>query len=236
MTNEDLLDEISKINNELINSKRELYRLNGSLEQALCDNKNLLKELQHRAKNSFAIISGMVHLAKQKINSKEVETVLDDLDARILSVSDLYNLLYSSGSFEKVNLASYCAKIATSMISLTENLSIETNLEDAEVPIDTAASIGLILTELITNSIKYAFPKGQKGKVSIVLKNIDYVIYLEVSDTGIGFPLKVVNGESSGMGHKLIRSLCDQIDASFCKLETTQGTSFRLTLGSAKDK
>jgi len=235
MTNEALLDEMTKINNELINSKRELHRLNDTLEQALCDNKNLLNELQHRAKNSFAMISGMVHITMTKTKSVEAETVLNDLDARIRSVSDLYNLLYSSGSFKSVNLASYCDTIARSMVSLGDNIQLETKLEEAVIPIDIAAPIGLILTELLTNSIKYAFPMGEKGSISIVLKNVDSVITLDVSDTGIGYPLAVVEGKTSGMGHKLIKGLCDQIDASFSKLETQKGSAFRLLLEQNKE-
>ncbi len=196
-----------------------------ALLKAFEENRNLLGELQHRVKNSFTMISSMIGLAAGAASSPDTEAALSELDARVLSVSELYSLLYASGSFTEVNLEDYCARVASTMAGLSENVSIETDMESMVVSVKRAAPIGLIVTELVTNAMKYAFPGGRPGTISVSLKKKSGGAILVVRDDGVGLPSGFDLAASRGMGLNLVRSLLSQIDGSF-RLETqAQGTS-----------
>ena len=186
------------------------------LKQALLEKQNLLRELQHRAKNSFNMISSLTHLASTDSSSPETLRALEELNAKIMAVSELYSLLYEAGSFDEVRLDSYCERVSTAMDGLmTQGVSFEKELENVTVPAKWAAPIGLIVTELVTNSLKYAFPEGRGGTISLSLKNTGGGVLLEVRDNGRGLPAGFDPAASSGMGLKLVQGLADQIAARF---------------------
>jgi len=186
-----------------------------ALQTAFKENRNLLGELQHRAKNSFAMILGMISLALNAGVSPETKAAIEDLGSRIRSISELYSLLYSAGSFNLVRLDEYCALIAAPLIGLSGNITLKTEMESITVPVKEAAPLGLILTELMTNAGKYAFPGGRRGTITIALKKTAAGALLEVRDDGIGLPALFDFSGSAGMGLNLVRTLSGQINGSF---------------------
>jgi len=200
-------------------------------------NRDLLAELQHRAKNSFTMISSMIHLTSGSRDSPELKNALHELDVRVRSVSELYSLLYSTGSFGQVNLGEYLERLAAPLVGLSENISLETDLEDMTVTAKTAAPIGLIITELITNAIKYAFPGGRHGTISIGLHSTPGGAVFDVTDDGIGLPEGFDISVGSGMGYALVRGLTDQIAGSFSVGGDAGGTRCRVafSIGSEKE-
>ena len=186
------------------------------LRKALLEKQNLLNELQHRAKNSFNMIASLTHLASTDSSTPETLHTLEELNVRVMAVSELYSLLYEAGSFDEIRLDSYCDRVSAAMIGLAaQDVSLEKKLENVTVPARSAAPIGLIVTELITNSLKYAFPEGRDGKISISLKRTEAGALLEVRDNGCGLPPGFDPEGSSGMGLKLVKGLADQIAARF---------------------
>jgi len=205
------------------------------LMQALLEKQNLLRELQHRAKNSFNMISSLTHLASKDSSSPETLRALEELNARIMAVSELYSLLYEAGSFDEVRLDSYCERVSTAMDGLmTQGVSFEKELENVTLPAKSAAPIGLIVTELVTNSLKYAFPAGMGGKISLSLKKTGAGALLEVRDNGRGLPAGFDRAASSGMGLKLVQGLADQIAARFTMEGGPGGTRCVLELDLGK--
>jgi PAS domain S-box-containing protein len=186
-----------------------------ALRRALIENQNLLGELQHRAKNSFNMILAMIGLASGEGCPPEVKTALEELSSRVSSVSELYGLLYATGNFSEVPLADYCARVAAPLVSLSEHISFDAKAESISVPPKKAAPIGLILTELITNAIKYAFPDGRAGRIAITLRRTDSGALLEVEDDGVGLPEGFEPSAGGGMGLKLILGLAAQVHGSF---------------------
>ncbi len=198
---------------------------NEALQEAVKENRSLLSELQHRVKNSFAMICSMISLASRANCSPETLSALGELDARVRSVSELYTLLYSSGSFTEVRLDEYCGRVADAIAVLSTNISLVTELEDMTVPVEKAASIGLILTELITNAFKYAFPDGRNGNITISLKKTVEGGTLEVRDDGIGLPAGFDHVENAGMGLRLVKAISGRIGGNFRMESDGSGTS-----------
>lgn len=199
-------------------------RAEEALEGALDENRGLLHELQHRVKNSFAMILGMVNLAAGPGTPPETSIALHDLAARIGSVSELYAQLYASGSFSEVHLDEYSGSIAASMIGLSDRIVLDTALEDIVVPANRAAPIGLILTELLTNVIKHAFTGGRKGRVRVSLRRSTAGAVLEVADDGIGLPRGPYRAAGGGMGLSLVEALAEQAGGRFTMEGGVAGT------------
>ena len=134
----------------------------------------LIKEMQHRTKNSFSMIISLIHIRTSVTHSEETKRTLEDLILRIKAISDLYSLLFETESFYEVQLNTYCNKVIDSMLNLSKYIEINKDLEEISVPAAKAATIGMILVELLSNIIKYAFPDSFNGIINIELKLINF--------------------------------------------------------------
>jgi hypothetical protein len=195
-----------------------------ALKSALDENVNLLSELQHRAKNSFFMITALVHLMADASASAETRAVLEDLASRVQSISELYSLLYSSGSTHEVRLDEYCNHVAGSLIALSGQVTLQTDMAACTVPVRLAAPLGLIVTELVTNALKYAFPDARKGVVTLVLAQTAGGLRLEVQDDGIGLPASQDPASRIGTGLKLVDALVKQIEGHLTVQRGATGT------------
>ena len=193
-------------------------------EKALDENRRLLAELQHRVKNSFTLISSMIGLSVDSIVSDDGKAALEDLDSRVTAVAELYSLLYSAGSLSLVRLDTYCGRVAKLVVGIVDNLTLVTELDAININVKKAAPIGLIITELMTNAVKYAFPGGRRGKVAVSIKKTETGARLEVRDDGVGLPAHFDLAGSTGMGLTLVSALADQIDGHFSMEGSAGGT------------
>jgi len=210
-----LLDEIGGLNNDLINSQRALARKNAELATLSAEKTTLLHELRHRVKNSLSMILSMISLAATENSHPETARKLEELDARVSAVADLYCLLNSSDSFDEIALDEYFSRLASSIMGLRDRVSLGMSIEPLIVSAKLAAPLGLIMTELLTNSLKYAFPDGGPGLVEIGLSVAPTTAALDISDTGIGFPPDFDIQKSRGLGISLVRELSLQIGGSY---------------------
>ncbi len=208
----------------------ERKRSEDAMRRSLLENQALLLELQHRVKNSFNMISSMIHISSRDGGSAETTAVLEQLDFRVLSVAELYSLLYSSGSFAEVRLDEYCRKLALALLGLRSEISLVTDMDAVVVNANQAAPIGLIVTELITNSLKYAFPGERKGKITLSLRNDPDSVILEIHDDGVGLPKAFSTQDKGGMGIKLVMGLARQVEGNFAIAGDGGGTRCILTL------
>ncbi|WCL49751.1 sensor histidine kinase [Leptospira sp. GIMC2001] len=205
------------------------------LQKTLQEKTTLMQELQHRIRNSFAMIIGFINLEKEKVGTKDTVQSLDDLEGRIRSLMKLYDLLLKSDNNSDISLKYYTEYLLESYDkSFTLNratISIELDLDDIVVSSREATSWGLILNELITNSIKYAFPHNYIGLLKISLKKTNGKLKLEFSDNGIGpnpsFDIK--NSETFGLGINIIKMLAEQLNASFI-YERNDWTTFKIVV------
>jgi two-component sensor histidine kinase len=222
------LAEISRLNSDLVNSQRELARQNAELVLLSAEKSALLRELQHRAKNSLGMISSMIQLMTLDAGAPETQAALGQLNARVMSVAELYTLLYSSGSFNETRLDEYCAKVASVLVSLRAGISLVTEMEPVVVSAHRAAPIGLILTELITNSLKYAFPDGRKGRVALSLCKGRDSATLEIRDDGVGMPSDFDLSGTGGTGIMLVEGLSKQVGGTLTMVGSEAGTTCTL--------
>ncbi|HCM26903.1 MAG: hypothetical protein A2Z99_16295 [Treponema sp. GWB1_62_6] len=200
-------------------------RSEAALEAAFKENRALLMELQHRVKNSFNMIKAMVELAAGAQASAEAKAALLEIDVRITCISELYSLLYSSGTFTEVRLDEYCLRIAPPLAGLAGNISIVTDMDAMVIPAKMAAPIGLIVTELITNAVKYAYQDNRKGTITVALKKRGGGAVLRVHDDGIGLPDGFDLSSDVGVGLTLVQGLAEQIGAAFRMESDEKGTS-----------
>ncbi|MEI6874219.1 MAG: PAS domain S-box protein, partial [Spirochaetota bacterium] len=208
----------------------ERKKAEGELRQALLRNKNLLRELQHRAKNSIGMISSLIGLSEGRVSNEETRAVLEELNLRVLSIAELYNLLYVSGSSTEVELDDYCRKVTKAMRLMSRGILIEEDYGKVVVPISIAAPLGIILTEILTNALKYAYPEEGPGRIHVTLGSLPGGALLSVSDDGVGLPAGFDPDTSPGTGLLLIHGLVKQIGGELEIVNQEKGAGFRVKI------
>ncbi|MFC1669922.1 PAS domain S-box protein [Spirochaetota bacterium] len=194
-----------------------------ALQDSLQKNKDLLRELQHRAKNSFGMISSMLYLMQDSSISDDAKNVLKEAGSRIKAVSEMYNMLYSTDSVTKVRLDDYLNRVTSSMPVMSKNITIEKSFASLTIPVKTAIPIGIITTELLTNSLKHAFTDKKKGTINLSLKKKNKIAVIEVKDDGKGIPEAINISELDSFGLKLIDTLINQIQGNL-EIKRDKGT------------
>ncbi len=188
-------------------------QLEQQLKEAVQEKDLLFRELQHRIKNTFMMISGLFTLEMDKYSNAEPQNALKAMNARVNSMSYLYSMLRAGDAKSMVSLNSYIYKLTESLI-VNGKIKSDLRLESVEVNSRLVMPIGLILNEMITNSIKYAFPDGREGCVSVELTHPDRNhILLRISDNGVGWPAGFDPQQSTGLGTQLVMMLSEQLGA-----------------------
>ena len=201
-----------------------------SLKTSLEEKEVLLREIHHRVKNNLQIISSLLNLQTVYINDEEALNLFKESQNRVRSMSMIHESLYQSRDLAHIDFSIYISRLSNELLSsygVNINLiSLKTDLENIFLDINTAIPCGLIITELFTNSIKYAFPHGRKGIINIKFKRDkgDNFI-LEVSDDGVGLPDDIDIKQTKSLGMRLVNSLVDQLDGTV-EVDGSSGTRF----------
>jgi two-component sensor histidine kinase len=177
----------------------------------------LRREINHRVKNNLQVISSLLYLQATKSDDPKVCDVLRESQLRVQSLSVIYDKLGQHGAVTDIGFAEYVQQMATGLFTAygvrQETIELKTSVEEIFLDLDTAVPCGLILTELITNALKYAFPEKRKGEVLIDLRSmVDGSLCLTVSDNGVGLPEGFKLGMAKSMGMGLVRDLTRQLN------------------------
>ncbi len=194
-----------------------------ALQSAYDEKATLLKELQHRVKNSFAMIESMVQLAADAYVSEDAAQALKEIQFRIGAVSQLYSQLHQSSSYNVVDSYEYFSQLLESMTEFS-SLVLTTHIDSIKIPVKIATSLGIMLTELVTNTLKYAYPKDKPGELLVSLTQNDTDLVLQVQDKGKGLPENFVIKNSSGLGLNLVNALAQQMKGNL-SIEGRNGTT-----------
>jgi two-component sensor histidine kinase len=206
-------------------SYRNRTRINRLLAARNAENELLLKEIHHRVKNNLQVVSGLLTLQSAQIDDPHTKAAMQESRNRVLSIGIVHQKLYQGTSLGAIEMKDYFLNLSESILDsfgAEKRVTIECAMEKLDLDIDTAVPLGLIVNELLTNTLKYAFPKGQDGKVLIRLeKSKDGLLHLEVSDNGVG---KSGITQGTGFGAQLLSLLTQQLSGSM-REEIKNGTS-----------
>jgi chemotaxis protein methyltransferase CheR len=194
----------------------------------------LLQELGHRIKNSLQIIVAMVSLEARNHKSGEGKAALERVSHRIAALGRLYSMLGETNSVEEVDAASYLEALCRDLIESVQkengtSIALKTDIESEPLPVDRAIPLGLIVNELVTNAVKYAFPSETRGTVVVTLKRIPGELRLTVADDGQGADPRRAD---SGLGGRLVDTFARQLGGQVVRESGNTGTIVCLTLPS----
>jgi len=185
-------------------------------ELQLKEKEALIKEIHHRVKNNLAIILSVIGIQYRKCDNEEVKTALEETRGRIKSISYIHENLCRSDDCVNINIKKYLNDLASyqykNYISKNENIALKTDIDDEKINIERSIPIGLIINELLTNSLKYAFPSAPNGEIFISFKNRKDEYNLIVKDNGVGYryDLDIDNVETTGF--KIVSLLANQLN------------------------
>jgi two-component sensor histidine kinase/sensor domain CHASE-containing protein len=219
---------------ELSNLANVINGMLGELEKAEEENKKqlLLKEIYHRVKNNLQIIISLLNLQSRKTKDKNVIEILTDSQNRIRSMALIHERLCKSKDLSGINIKEYIHDLANNLFHsygvLSSRIKLNTDIDDIMINLDTATPCGLIVTELVSNSLKHAFPEGNKGELIIKLKSDNYENFtLIVKDNGIGFPKDLDFRTTNTLGMQLVTGLVGQLKGTI-DLDQSRGTEFKI--------
>ena len=202
-----------------------LFRQKRQIDQQNKEKEVLLKEIHHRVKNNLQVISSLLKLQSRNVSDVTTQEVLAEGQNRVRSMALIHQNLYKDDQITGIHMPTYIKELCTGLL---ENYSIQENkvdlkieVEDMHLDVDTVVPIGLIINELITNSLKYAFDGIKAPQISVLMDNDQDSLILIVKDNGNGFDPETVQKDSLGM--KLIKSFAKRLQAEYT-LQTDNGT------------
>jgi two-component sensor histidine kinase len=230
---EGTLNEISMVAHDITQKKKQAKKI----EESLNEKELLLKEIHHRVKNNLQIISSIINLQSTSLNDEHIVEVLTESKNRIYTIAAIHEDLYQTEQFSFIRFDYYLKKlVGNSLISYklpSLDITVHYHLEEVELSLDQAIPCGLIINELLTNVVKYAFTDRDKGELTIELREINGKIELIFADNGIGLPDYLNVQQTSTLGLQLVTTLINQLDGEF-KLSTKRGTKFLIIFDKTK--
>ncbi len=210
----------------------ELIESRNKLEKALKEKEMLLKEIHHRIKNNLMIISSLLELQSYYIKDQADLDFFRESRTRADSMAIIHERLYQSKDLKRIEFGDYVASLATDLLDIysisPKKIKLDIKAAHIMMDINTAIPLGLITNELMTNSLKYAFPNNRNGTISIIVSKSHDIFTFIVKDDGIGFPKDLDYKKSDSLGLELVNSLTNQIDGKL-ELNTNGGTEFKIT-------
>jgi len=200
--------------------KRVLYQKN--------EEKNtMLKEIHHRIKNNLQVVNSLLSLQSREIDDEKVVAMFKDTRKRVLSMAMLHERMYGSDDLQFIDIHQHFKTLIENLVksyAVDKKIKLEISVKDVEMGISTLTPLGLLLIEVITNSLKYAFTTKKEGTIKVSLKQLNGKYELIVGDDGTGY---IPKKESTGLGTKLIQIFSKQLNGSIEKLNSS-GTVYRL--------
>ena len=201
------------------------------IKASLKEKEILLQEIHHRVKNNMQVISSLLKLQSDSYNDERIKKPLLESQNRVKAMAAVHENLYKSKNLSSISILPFLKELTTSILASyqlsSENITLEIDSDEIFINLEQASPLGLIVNELVSNSLKHAFTDGHKGEIHINLKrgNDDH-IHLCFSDDGIGMPVSLDWRNSDSLGLKLVLNLAEnQLDGSI-KMEVNNGTQF----------
>ena len=223
---------------ELEQINAELKKADEHIKASLKEKEILLKEIHHRVKNNMQVISGLLDLQADKSKDPAIKDFSTKAKDRIRSMALLHEKIYLSKDLANIEISDYIETLTDELVynyNINNNIKLKREIDEVFLDIDKAIPLGLIINELVSNSLKYAFPKDRKGEIFISLKSLSRQsrskknngIILEVGDNGLGLPKNFDIQNTETLGLELVKSLTQQLKGSL-KIIRHNGTKFNI--------
>jgi two-component sensor histidine kinase len=223
----------------------ERKRAEEQIKSALAEKEVLLKEVHHRVKNNLQVVYSLLHLQANHLQDPQARRAFRESQDRVRSMALIHEKLYQSPDLAKIDFGDYVRKLVAHLFhSYQANLgsvAVEVDVCDTSLGIDAVIPCGLLINELVSNSLKHAFPPGvqlegaagQAGWICITFDTTDGTSVLVVSDNGIGFPPEIDFRHTDSLGLQLVMALVQQL-GGVIELERRPGTTFRITFAETR--
>jgi PAS domain S-box-containing protein len=210
------------------------------VQTSLHEKEILLKEIHHRVKNNLQVVSSLLGLQSRVIPDKATRKMFQESQNRIHSMALLHERLYESEKLSDIDCHEYFGQLTAHLFRSygvsTGRVRLTLNLGESRMNMDTAVPCGLILNELVSNSLKYAFPDNREGEIRIELTaDPNQPRSLVIADNGVGLPQDVTLWSTKSLGLRLVRILADQMNAAV-EVTSNEGTEVKLVFGSKAEE
>jgi two-component sensor histidine kinase len=229
---QNLIEKNRAIEAEIIERKK----AQAEIESSLKEKEVLLQEIHHRVKNNMQIVASLLQLQSRRIvDDPKTVAILNDSRSRVNAMSLIHETLYNPSNLSSVSLREYIKELALNLFDFygvdPDRIALITDVESISLNIETATPCGLIINELVTNSLKYAFPAERQGVITLTMKRVqDGTGYLlQVADNGIGLPEDLDIRRTNSLGMQLVVNLTENQLQGRLEVIRHHGTTFRIT-------
>ena len=229
---------LAEKNHELADEIAERRQISAELAVSLKDREVLLKEVYHRVKNNFQVISGLINLQEDHIEDPKAKTLFLELENKVKSIALIHQKLYQSSSLSQIDYGEYLRVILLDVFdsyNVDKNVGLRVNADKALIDLQQAVPCTLIVNEMLSNAFKHAFPGGRKGLIEIGFRTEGGNYILSYSDNGVGIPEGITFERTESLGMSLIAGLTRQLRGEI-KIGRTGGTQYTLTFPAEPDK
>jgi two-component sensor histidine kinase len=210
----------------------ERQRSERNLKAALDRHQVLLKEVNHRVKNSLQIVTGMLHLQAGAVNDAKLSAHLAEASTRISAVGHAYERLSYDTDVEHIDLGAYLKEVCADAVSMSSHCKLDFDAAPGiRLHTDRAIPLALVVNELVTNAAKYAFAGRSNGQIRVHVAQPDAdTALVSVSDNGVGLPAGFDISKSKGLGMRIVTALAKQLAAGVTQRSDADGTEFALSV------
>lgn len=224
--------EISCLAHEVTEKKESEQKI----KQSLQEKEVLLKEVHHRVKNNLQVISSILNLQSSYVKDENTLEILKESQNRIKSMSFIHESLYQTKNFSSIDFSDYILNLSKNLVHsyrvYNDQVDLKLDIDKVYLNLDQAIPCGLIVNELVSNSLKYAFPEGRSGEIRINLSAQGKEVMLNVADTGIGLPRDFDYRNTDSLGLQLVVTLVEQLDGEIdLRTGKGEGTKYLITFG-----
>ncbi|MBD3414909.1 MAG: PAS domain S-box protein [Candidatus Aminicenantes bacterium] len=216
----------------LIRDITETKKKEEQIKKSLHEKEILLKEIHHRVKNNMQVISSLINIQARRLKDHKIREMFRATRNRVMSMALVHERLYRAEDLARIDFSKYIERVAVHLMSyyrdLSQNIDLKKDLDDIFLDVTKAVPLGLITNELLTNSLKHAFPKSKKGEIKIEIKQKKNMCLLTIRDNGKGLPQDLDFKKAESMGLDLVTSLVKQINGKI-ELYRDKGTCFEIT-------
>jgi two-component sensor histidine kinase len=223
-------EELKQFNEEL---EKQVAERTEALNKSLHEKEVLLKESHHRVKNNLQIVASLLNLQSRQITDPATLAMIKESQNRVKAMALVHERLYRSDDISSIDLSDYVQYMATSLFKFygitSATMRLVVDISKIRVDINRAIPLGLMINELLSNSLKHAFPADRKGTITVLGKKDDGTIQIIVQDDGVGIPESLDWKNTESLGMRLVDSMTEQLQGTI-ELDRTGGTKFTIVM------